>query len=89
MRHNWADWQVDRWVDRHKWGGDRHVQPHEQTGRNANKLPNEQNTGFAFFSYSLCSKVLILNPKVGSIVLISSPLNFFKIVVFPALSSPL
>lgn len=31
----------------------------------------------------------MLNPNVGSIVLISSPLNFFKIVVFPALSSPL
>ena len=31
----------------------------------------------------------MLNPRVGSIVLISSPLNFFKIVVLPALSSPL
>lgn len=31
----------------------------------------------------------MLNPSVGSIVLISSPLNFFKIVVFPALSRPL
>lgn len=31
----------------------------------------------------------MLNPSVGSIVLISSPLNFFKIVVLPALSSPL
>ena len=31
----------------------------------------------------------MLNPNVGSIVLISSPLNFFKIVVLPALSSPL
>ena len=40
-------------------------------------------------SYCLCSKVLMLNPRVGSIVLMSSPLNFFKIVVFPALSRPL
>ena len=32
---------------------------------------------------------LILNPKVGLIPVISSPLSFFKIVVFPALSSPL
>ena len=31
----------------------------------------------------------MLNPSVGSMVLISSPLNFFKIVVFPALSRPL
>jgi len=31
----------------------------------------------------------MLNPKVGEIVLISSPLNLFKIVVFPALSKPL
>jgi hypothetical protein len=37
----------------------------------------------------LCSKVLILNPKVGEIVLTSSPLNLFRIVVFPALSRPL
>lgn len=40
-------------------------------------------------TYSLCSSVLMLNPNVGSIVLISSPLNFFKIVVLPALSRPL
>lgn len=33
--------------------------------------------------------VLILNPRVGAIVEISSPLNFLTIVVFPALSSPL
>jgi hypothetical protein len=39
--------------------------------------------------YPLCSKVLILNPNVGDIVFISSPLNFFNIVVFPALSNPL
>lgn len=31
----------------------------------------------------------MLNPKVGDIVFISSPLNFFQIVVFPALSNPL
>lgn len=31
----------------------------------------------------------MLNPKVGLIVSIGSPLNFFKIVVFPALSKPL
>ena len=42
-----------------------------------------------YLSYSLCSRVLMLNPSVGSMVLISSPLNFFKIVVFPALSRPL
>ena len=41
------------------------------------------------YTYLLCSKVLILNPKVGEIVSISSPLNFFNIVVFPALSNPL
>lgn len=41
------------------------------------------------FSYPLCSKVLMLKPRVGEIVSISSPLNFFKIVVFPALSNPL
>ena len=39
--------------------------------------------------YPLCSKVSMLNPKVGDIVSMSSPLNFFKIVVFPALSNPL
>lgn len=31
----------------------------------------------------------MLNPNVGEISSISSPLNFFKIVVLPALSSPL
>lgn len=36
-----------------------------------------------------CSKVLILNPSVGEIWSIGSPLNLFNIVVFPALSSPL
>ena len=40
-------------------------------------------------NYPLCSTVLILNPKVGEIVLMSSPINFFKMVVFPALSRPL
>lgn len=42
-----------------------------------------------YATYPRCSKVLILNPKVGDIVSISSPLNLFKIVVFPALSNPL
>lgn len=37
----------------------------------------------------LCSTVLILNPNVGEIWVISSPINFFRIVVFPALSRPL
>lgn len=41
------------------------------------------------WAYPLCSKVLMLNPSVGDIVLTSSPLNFFSIVVLPALSSPL
>lgn len=40
-------------------------------------------------THPLCSNVFILNPKVGDIVSISSPLNFLKIVVFPALSKPL
>jgi hypothetical protein len=31
----------------------------------------------------------MLKPKVGQITLMSSPLNFFRIVVFPALSRPL
>jgi hypothetical protein len=35
------------------------------------------------------TKVLILNPRVGLTVMISSPLSRFKMVVFPALSSPL
>ena len=41
------------------------------------------------FGYPLCSKVLMLNPRVGEIVETSSPENFFKIVVLPALSKPL
>lgn len=40
-------------------------------------------------SYPLCSRVLMLKPKVGEMVLTSSPLNFFRMVVLPALSSPL
>ena len=40
-------------------------------------------------TYPRCSNVLIANPRVGEIVSISSPLNFFTIVVFPALSKPL
>lgn len=39
--------------------------------------------------YPLCSRVLMLKPSVGEMVLTSSPLNFFRIVVFPALSRPL
>ena len=39
--------------------------------------------------YPLYSKVLMLKPSVGDITDISSPLNFFSIVVFPALSKPL
>ena len=39
--------------------------------------------------YPLCSAVLILKPRVGAISLISSPMNFLTMVVFPALSSPL
>ena len=39
--------------------------------------------------HPLCSSVLMLKPRVGEIVLMSSPLNFFRIVVFPALSRPL
>ena len=42
-----------------------------------------------YLNYLLCSKVLILNPNVGDIVWTSSPLNFLRIVVLPALSSPL
>ena len=41
------------------------------------------------WAYPLCSRVLMLNPNVGEIVETSSPVNFFKIVVFPALSRPL
>ena len=40
-------------------------------------------------AYPSCMKVLMLNPKVGLTVMISSPLSRFKMVVFPALSSPL
>lgn len=41
------------------------------------------------FFLPLCSNVLILNPNVGEIVSIGSPLNLLSIVVFPALSRPL
>jgi len=40
-------------------------------------------------NYLLWSNVLMLKPNVGSIVLVGSPLYFFNIVVFPALSKPL
>lgn len=36
-----------------------------------------------------CAKVFMLNPSVGLMLLMSSPLSFFRIVVFPALSKPL
>jgi len=36
-----------------------------------------------------CTNVLILNPKVGLTLVMSSPLRFFIMVVLPALSSPL
>ena len=37
----------------------------------------------------LCSSVLMLKPRVGEMVSMSSPLNFFRMVVLPALSKPL
>lgn len=40
-------------------------------------------------SHLLCTKVLILKPSVGLTSRISSPFNFLRIVVFPALSKPL
>ncbi len=40
-------------------------------------------------AHPLCSAVFILKPNVGEIVVISSPVNFLRIVVLPALSSPL
>lgn len=40
-------------------------------------------------TYPLCSRVLMLKPRVGEIVSMGSPLNRFKIVVLPALSKPL
>ena len=46
-------------------------------------------TTLSFNTYFLCSSVLMLKPRVGEMVSISSPLNFFKIVVLPALSRPL
>lgn len=36
-----------------------------------------------------CSRVLMLKPRVGEMVSMSSPLNFFRMVVLPALSRPL
>lgn len=41
------------------------------------------------FTNFLCVNVLILNPSVGLMQLISSLFNFFRMVVFPALSRPL
>ena len=42
-----------------------------------------------FNTHPLYSSDLMLKPRVGDIESMSSPLNFFKIVVFPALSRPL
>lgn len=39
--------------------------------------------------YRPCTNVLMLKPRVGLTPAISSPLSFFSIVVFPALSRPL
>lgn len=36
-----------------------------------------------------CSRVLMLKPSVGEMVSMSSPLNFLRMVVLPALSRPL
>lgn len=36
-----------------------------------------------------CSRVLMLKPSVGEMVSTSSPLNFLRMVVLPALSKPL
>ena len=40
-------------------------------------------------SYRPCTKVLMLNPRVGLTPVMSSSFSFFSIVVFPALSRPL
>ena len=40
-------------------------------------------------SYPLCSAVLMLKPKVGEILVMSSAVNFLRMVVLPALSKPL
>lgn len=40
-------------------------------------------------AYPSCSNVLMLNPRVGEMVVISSPLMRFRMVVLPALSRPL
>lgn len=43
----------------------------------------------SYHTHFPCTNVLILNPRVGLMPIISSPLSFFRIVVFPALSRPL
>lgn len=53
------------------------------------KLPQYMEPDIGISSYPLCSRVFMLNPRVGEIIVISSPLNFFTIVVLPALSKPL
>jgi hypothetical protein len=40
-------------------------------------------------TYLPCTNVLILKPRVGLMVEMSSPLSFLRMVVFPALSRPL
>lgn len=45
--------------------------------------------GMESVAYPLCSTVLMLKPNVGDIWVMSSPINFFRMVVFPALSRPL
>ena len=47
------------------------------------------NEHILIFAHSLYSTVFMLKPNVGEIVLMSSPMNLFSMVVFPALSSPL
>ena len=48
------------------------------------RCPNVPST-----THPSCMNVLILNPSVGLTAMKSSPLSLFKMVVFPALSSPL
>jgi len=48
------------------------------------RCPNVPST-----THPSCTKVLILNPSVGLTAMKSSPSSLFKMVVFPALSSPL
>ena len=65
------------------------IPPIWANGALSSYVPNIQFKSDSNLSYPLCSAVLILKPRVGAISLISSPMNFLTIVVFPALSSPL